>query len=229
MKRRLLAIVFGFLLLQSAPSARALVPSRLPGAPALTGNFTLRDRLAARAAARKKRLERSARAQPEKPAPLLPASTVSGTGSSLPAVDGSHASRALLQRLRAEVLILVNGERAKAGLPPLRMQLLLEQAAQEHATDMQEHAYFSHDAPDGRTVEKRIGATGYLRAPCSCSWVYTFGENIAEGFGTPEKVMDGWMRSPDHRENILRAEYREIGIGIRGTVWVQDFGAVYEK
>jgi len=59
---------------------------------------------------------------------------------------------------------------------------------------------------------------------CSCKPVYALGENIARGQITAKEVMEDWMASTTHRENILRKTFDEIGIGLFGDVWVQEFG-----
>ena len=51
----------------------------------------------------------------------------------------------------------------------------------------------------------------------------TAGENIAQGQRTPGEVMDAWMKSPGHRENILKAEYDSIGVGEVNKTWTQMF------
>jgi uncharacterized protein YkwD len=56
------------------------------------------------------------------------------------------------------------------------------------------------------------------------------GENIAAGYPTPESVVAGWMASPGHRENILSAQFTEIGVGMAngggsyGMYWTEEFG-----
>lgn len=59
---------------------------------------------------------------------------------------------------------------------------------------------------------------------CSCTPIYALGENIARGQITAREVVEDWMASASHRENILRSSFDEIGIGIFGDVWVQEFG-----
>ena len=86
--------------------------------------------------------------------------------------------------------------------------------------------YFSHENPEGLHSYERIKAAGYLTAPCDCSWSYWVGENIARYQKTPEEVMDDWMHSPAHRENIMHPRYTEIGIGIYKDHWVQHFGDI---
>ena len=129
-----------------------------------------------------------------------------------------------------QVVELVNAERANAGLPPLKRATPLDQAARYHATDMGQDDYFdhaTHDRVDGQSVyvcawDTRIG-TYYANR----EWL---AENIAYGLDTPQRVMQGWMGSPGHRDNILHREMWEIGVGYsEGSStyrrhWVQDFG-----
>jgi uncharacterized protein YkwD len=126
-----------------------------------------------------------------------------------------------------EVVVLVNQERAKAGLPPLKRVVELDEAARYHAADMAQDVYFEHDSYD------RVNEM--LTVVCS-TWdrIKTYypsprAENIAGGYATPEAVMSGWMNSSGHRKNILSASSWEIGVGYfqggsYGSYWVQDFG-----
>ncbi|RKT08618.1 uncharacterized protein YkwD [Streptomyces sp. 3211.6] len=120
---------------------------------------------------------------------------------------------------QAQVLALVNQERAAAGCPALTVNPMLTKAAQDHSADMAAHATMSHTGSDGSDPGTRITRAGY-------QW-QTYGENVAYGYSTPEQVMEGWMNSPGHRRNILDCSYREIGIGLAqpGQYWTQDFGA----
>ncbi|MFA7682367.1 MAG: CAP domain-containing protein [Candidatus Peribacteraceae bacterium] len=61
---------------------------------------------------------------------------------------------------------------------------------------------------------------------CGCTPHFAVGENIAKGQLTPQQVMQDWMNSPGHRSNILHPQFEEMGVGIFGAVWVQDFGRV---
>jgi uncharacterized protein YkwD len=126
-----------------------------------------------------------------------------------------------------EVVYLVNQERAKAGLPPLKQSVELDEASRYHAADMAQDGYFKHDSYDlvGDTVVY-VCATWdriktYYPSPSA--------ENIAAGYGNPTSVMNGWMTSTGHRNNILSAYSWEIGVGYYqggsyGSYWVQDFG-----
>ncbi|MFD8995831.1 CAP domain-containing protein [Streptomyces abikoensis] len=123
--------------------------------------------------------------------------------------------------LRQQVVTLVNAQRNAAGCSSLRVSPQLTAAAQKHSDDMAEEHFFSHTGPDGAGPGSRISAAGY-------HWD-AYGENIARGQATPAAVMDAWMRSAGHRENILDCAFREMGVGVatgpEGPFWTQDFGS----
>ena len=123
----------------------------------------------------------------------------------------------------AELLRLTNAERARASVPALCLGTRLGQAAQRHAEDMAHNDYFSHTGRNGSSVGERVDATGYAH-----SWV---GENISSGRADAAATVQAWMHSTGHRENILRAEYTQIGFGYAYNpasayrhYWVQVFG-----
>ncbi|NED74694.1 CAP domain-containing protein, partial [Streptomyces sp. SID9944] len=120
----------------------------------------------------------------------------------------------------AQVIALVNQERAKAGCGPVTGDSQLDAAAQAHSDDMAARNFFEHTNPDGKDPGDRITAAGYR-------WS-TYGENIARGQQTPESVMDSWMNSPGHRANILNCAFKNLGVGVHkgsgGPWWTQDFG-----
>ncbi|MEV4433176.1 CAP domain-containing protein [Streptomyces sp. NPDC049585] len=126
-----------------------------------------------------------------------------------------------VESLRQQVVDLVNVQRRAAGCSPVRLNAQLTAAAQKHADDMARRHYFSHTAPDGTDPGKRISAAGYRWA--------SYGENIAYGQKTPASVMNAWMDSEGHRENILNCSFEEIGVGVStapdGPLWTQDFGS----
>ncbi|MFJ6723029.1 CAP domain-containing protein, partial [Streptomyces sp. NPDC091259] len=121
----------------------------------------------------------------------------------------------------AQVIALVNKERAAAGCGPLKEDPQLRNAAQGHSDDMARRDYFEHTDPDGGDPGTRTTAAGYR-------WS-TYGENIAKGQQTPESVMNSWMNSPGHRANILNCSFKDIGVGVHqgpgGPWWTQNFGA----
>ncbi|MEV5387600.1 sigma-70 family RNA polymerase sigma factor [Streptomyces sp. NPDC052721] len=121
----------------------------------------------------------------------------------------------------AQVVALVNQERAAAGCGPVTEDPRLDTAAQGHSDDMAARGFFDHADPDGDGPGERITAAGYR-------WS-TYGENIAKGQQTPQAVMDSWMNSPGHRANILNCAFKNIGVGVHdgsgGPWWTQAFGA----
>ena len=106
----------------------------------------------------------------------------------------------------AAMLELVNGERTKRGLRPLRVDPRLTAVARAHSADMLERGYFSHVTPEGRTPSDRADAAGIS--------YFVYGENLALSPDVPT-AHDGLMNSPGHRANILAADYGHIGIGIQ--------------
>jgi uncharacterized protein YkwD len=109
-------------------------------------------------------------------------------------------------------LCLLNEQRARRGLAPLRQNPLLASAALAHSEDMVRRGFFEHDTPEGVTPQDRILRTGYVTGRGKAT-----GENLAWGEGvraSPGEIVEGWMRSPGHKRNILRKEFQEIGFGI---------------
>lgn len=125
------------------------------------------------------------------------------TGTACAAPSGTGAAT-----LAAQVVDLVNQERAKVGLAALTSQSQLVTAAQRHSNDMATNTFMSHDGSDGSTPYTRINDTGYFTG--SASWSY--GENVAAGYATASTVMTAWMNSQVHRDNILNSTFREIGV-----------------
>jgi uncharacterized protein YkwD/chitodextrinase len=138
--------------------------------------------------------------------------------SSRPSYYGVFSLQSSLSSQESEVFDLVNQERAIVGLSPLSWDDRLFDAARGHSEDMAEQNYFSHDSLDGRSFSDRITEAGYPWNTC--------GENIALGYSTPQAVMNAWMNSPGHRNNILGSYFCDIGVGYAGTrhYWTQDFG-----
>ncbi len=148
-----------------------------------------------------------------------PSPQYSGCGGvTVPAINDGYEQR---------VVELVNQARLQAGIPPLKRVEALTAAARYHAADQGQDDYVKHD-----TYDRQNGDLVYV---CS-TWerIATFftdprGENIAAGYHSPEAVMDGWMNSPGHRDNILNPSSWEIGVGyfegsgLFNYYWVQDF------
>lgn len=107
--------------------------------------------------------------------------------------------------LESEMLVMVNAERRKAGLHPLKPDPEMREVARAHSQDMFAKGYFAHVNKEGRTPGQRARMAGvpFLIA----------GENLALG-PTLRICHQGLMNSPGHRANILRREYGRVGIGI---------------
>lgn len=136
--------------------------------------------------------------------PLAGAAGQVPAGAELPALcNGAQDSNAA--SFAAEVISLVNVQRANVGQGALSSQSQLTQAAQKHSIDMGCNLFMSHTGSDGSSPGQRIAAFGYPYA-----W---WGENVAAGQSTPAAVVDAWMNSQPHRENILSPNFTEIGIG----------------
>ena len=107
---------------------------------------------------------------------------------------------------RASVVAAMNEYRAEHHLPPLREDARLDAAAGDRMRDMEDQAYWAHDAPDGRSPFTWLEPNGYT--------FHFAGENLATGFDTTEVLVEGWMESPGHRANILSPHYEDCGIAI---------------
>jgi len=131
--------------------------------------------------------------------------------------------------LASQALQLVNEVRARgatcgarrfAPAPPLVSSGTLANVAFGHADDMAEHDYFEHSDLNGHSPADRVRAVGYREK--------VVGENIAYGPKSVEEVVQGWLDSPGHCENIMDPRFAEMGIayatgrsGRHGLYWVQ--------
>jgi hypothetical protein len=102
-----------------------------------------------------------------------------------------------------DLLKLTNEKRAEKGLKPLTLNTELSQAAHKKADYMFAKNFWAHIGPDGTTPWYFIRNAGY-------DYVYA-GENLARGYTTAPDVVDAWMASPSHRENIMSPNYSDIG------------------
>lgn len=123
-------------------------------------------------------------------------------------------------------LSLINQARANAGLAPLAVNSQLTAAAQAHAEDMSRNGVsIGHIGSDGSTPQQRMSRAGYR----PYSWGPFVGENWA-AYRSVDDSISAWLNDPSHRRNILRPEFREIGIGVAPSpsgapVLVTDFGS----
>lgn len=104
-----------------------------------------------------------------------------------------------------QVVDMVNAERQKAGLQPLRVSPVLEGAAQSYSHVQAQQGTINHTGPDGSNAGQRLTRAGY-------EW-QRYGENLAAGQRSAAEVMQAWMNSEGHRANIMNPDFREIGIG----------------
>lgn len=132
--------------------------------------------------------------------------------------------------IRVEKLLEVtNQKRQEQGLSPLSLNAQLSQAAAQKAVDMFSKNYWAHNSPEGKTPWDFIVASGYS---------YTVaGENLAKNFSDSRGVVDAWMASPTHRDNMLKTSYQDIGFAVvngvlngeETTLVVQMFGTGVAK
>lgn len=130
----------------------------------------------------------------------------------------------------AQVVQLVNQERANHNLPPLKLLSSLTAAARHHAMDMAVDNYFNHNSMDPAGSDYTVACGTFDRISLWYKGWSGAAENIAAGFNSPQQVMDAWIASDGHRANILNPGYTEFGVGYFSgagqfpAYWVQDFG-----
>jgi uncharacterized protein YkwD len=143
----------------------------------------------------------------------------------------SRPGEATRAQLEQTVLCLLNRERTSRDLSRLHSNDNLAEAARRHSRDMKRRSFFSHDSPGGASLMDRVRRAGFRG--------FFVGENIAWGSGSyaePAHIVSGWMQSPGHRANILRSEFRQIGVGVAigaprpvggvpAAIYTTDFGA----
>ncbi len=105
-----------------------------------------------------------------------------------------------------ELIDLTNSKRQEQGLPALAVNQTLVQVAQQKAADMIAKNYWAHTSPDGLTPWTFFKSANY-------KYLYA-GENLARDFSDSTSVVNAWMNSSTHRENIVSNRYREIGIAV---------------
>ena len=123
-----------------------------------------------------------------------------------------------------EVIRLTNIEREKHGVSSVVENEKLNLAASKKALNMFEENYWAHYSPSGKDPWGFIQGEGYR-------FIYA-GENLARNFYTPQEVVDAWMASPTHRDNLLSPRYKDIGIAVsegmlkgqKTVLVVQEFG-----
>ncbi|MBO5315711.1 MAG: SafA/ExsA family spore coat assembly protein [Clostridia bacterium] len=124
---------------------------------------------------------------------------------------------ATVSSYESEVVRLVNIERQKNGLSPLKEDWQLSRVARYKSEDMRDRGYFSHTSPTYGSPFDMMRAFGISYRSA--------GENIAKGQQSPEAVVRAWMNSSGHRANILSKSFTHIGVGYakQGHYWTQMF------
>lgn len=112
-----------------------------------------------------------------------------------------------------EVLALTNAQREAAGLNSLSADPVLTEMAMLRAKELEEN--YSHTRPSGENCKTVFGEFE--------TDLRFWGENAAKGNRTPEAVVEAWMDSPGHRENLLREDAEYLGVG----VWQDEDGILY--
>lgn len=141
------------------------------------------------------------------------------SASSMPAVLGFASSITPVQ-----IIELTNKRRVEEGLLPLSLNQELNEAAKRKAGDMFAFNYWAHTSPSGRNPWSFFQEVNY-------KYLYA-GENLARDFSDSSSVIEAWMNSPTHKDNLLNPSYREIGVavvngtlsGVETTLVVQLFG-----
>lgn len=101
----------------------------------------------------------------------------------------------------------INQERVKNGRQSLHLDERLVAIAREKAQDLEENNYFQHKSEELGTAKDMLRREGII-------FYHVGGENIARGYGTPNEIVQVWMKSDGHRYNILKDNYKRTGIGV---------------
>ncbi|MFF8428647.1 MULTISPECIES: CAP domain-containing protein [unclassified Streptomyces] len=192
-----------------APAGRGTAPSTSP-TPSASASAT--ESASASAAPTKK--------PSKKPKPAgKPQHTPSHKEPKAPTASSAPVTVSAQAAAEAEVLKLVNEERAKVGCSALAANSSLTGLAEAFSGDMAARDFFDHTDPDGATPWDRAAKAGITGLG---------GENIARGQADAAAVMQAWMDSPGHRANILNCDFKTLGVGVHfgsdGPWWTQDFG-----
>src|SRR5271167_4354072 len=130
-----------------------------------------------------------------------------------------------LSEQETEILGLVNQERARGGLRPLKFSPRLAVIARGHSYDMAMRHYLAHNSPDGVAPSERISGVGL---DCRAVGENIYKDDDGNSADVPQRAMNGWLKSPEHLANIVSGKFTETGVGIAqsadGTTYVtQDF------
>ncbi len=117
-----------------------------------------------------------------------------------------------MNALEKAIIALTNNERSRRGLSPCIMDEQLADVARMHSADMLKRDFFTHDNPDGLGPNDRV-KKGYPTLLGGVGENIAFLENYPDG-ELAKRFVTNWMNSPGHRANILKADYKSMGLGI---------------
>jgi len=106
----------------------------------------------------------------------------------------------------AELINLINAERAKSGTQPIAINWEVARIARYKSEEMKRHGLFSHESLVYGNPSEQLAR---FNVPHSI-----VGANIAMGHETPEEVLDAWLSSQSHHANLVNAEYTSAGAGL---------------
>jgi uncharacterized protein YkwD len=147
------------------------------------------------------------------PAAIAAALTMTSAAQAAPAKTSETA-------LQTEINRLINVQRTSHGCAALKVDAKLTAAARGHSAFMAQTGKFSHTGRSNSNFVARSKAAGYAKPSA---------ENIAWGYRTAAQVVNGWMKSPGHRTNILNCQSKTVGVGAvysanGAPYYTQDFG-----
>jgi len=161
--------------------------------------------------------------------------TAGGTGGAASVGGSTDASEreGMASAIEAAIVEMTNQARQQEGVSSLRSDADLADIARYHSSDMAEREYLAHTSPEGVSVSDRYERFGYAcRVPVGGNTYATGSENIGYTYhgervvdygyigdeeDVAESLVDGWMASPGHRENMLKPYWQNIGVGVAIT------------
>ena len=141
---------------------------------------------------------------------VIPAAPGTPDGIGTPAKPPSTPAQSdTIAQMEEQTRRRINEIRQKHGLKPLKANPALAKVARNYSQQMAKQNFFAHQSPAGESAVDRLRKAGIR--------YQLMGENLFKGVNISQPVdraVDGWMKSPGHRENILRPGFSETGIGI---------------
>jgi uncharacterized protein YkwD len=107
------------------------------------------------------------------------------------------------------------GDIKMPAVPPINWSNTLQKVAQGHSVYMNDVNELKHEGAKKEKAGTRLTDAGYV-------W-RTYGENVAMGPKTEEEAIKVWLNSPHHCQNIMKADFTEMGVGLSGNYWTQVF------